>query len=95
MVGVDAADLAEIVFCGAGAPCVKREVVGALDDFDAIKRGRDRDGAATAAKRTVAAARGVETIREFDGEFNCTAVACKFMFHMYFIFVLRAEFVSG
>jgi hypothetical protein len=82
MMGVNAADGAEVMLRGHGVELVEPQRILALDDPDAGKRNRGDYRALSPADRAVAPARVNDAVRQVEFQHDSTAVACCQMFRV-------------
>ena len=75
MEGIDAAMLAKEMLGLPGVELVERQRILSLQHLDSAQISRHRHGPAHAAKRTIAAPRGVQPVAEQHGKTHCAAVA--------------------
>lgn len=75
MVGVDAADGAKVVFCGVGAPLVKRQVIRAFDNLQIAQGNGCNDCPPPPAKAAIAAVRCGQPLGEGHRKFDRTTMA--------------------
>ena len=84
VVGVDAADGAEIVLGGAGVELVEPEIRGAFDDADSIKWHGSDDRSLASADGAIASPRLDDAVREIQLQFDRSAMACRPVLRMDF-----------
>jgi hypothetical protein len=83
MMGVDAADRAEVVLCDFGVELVDLQCVLALDNFDSRQRDRRDYRAFSATDGTVTAPRVDYAMRKIEFENNRAAVTGESVFWQY------------